>query len=43
MEKYQIPIPISRYFEIPVLNTEQTLKIPKKITKTDTDIDPRLV
>jgi len=31
--KYRIPIPISRYFEISMPNTEPTLKIPKNTGK----------
>jgi len=33
MEKYWIPIPISRYFEIPIPTIEPTLKNTKKIPK----------
>ena len=33
MAKYRIPIPISRYFEIPIPNTEPTLKNTDKNTE----------
>ena len=41
MAKYRIPIPISRYFKIPIPNTEPTKKIPTKIPNTDTDLKYR--
>jgi len=33
VEKYRMSIPISRYFKIPILNTEKTFKISEKIPK----------
>jgi len=47
MGKYRIPIPISRYLEIRIPNTEPTLKIPnineKPIPTFNADTDPSLV
>jgi len=36
-----MPIPISRYFEIPIPNTEPTFKNTEKYRKTDTDFKYR--
>ena len=47
VEKYRIPLLISGYFEIPISNTEPTLKIPKNTEKpiptSNTDTDPSLI
>ena len=41
VEKYRTPIPISRYFEIPIPNTEPTFKNAEKYRKTDIDFKYR--